>query len=252
MIPLPLIASNALSDAIDLFPGNLEAGDSHNLGLTLDVATLIRQAGIAEFFMAGEIDYLAERALQASHFLTESLRAHGDQGWGPACLDALFPALAFNESRLEQTLFAWVSVHFQAHGYHDADQGTCLLLLHLLQSTPLPDSVATGLLADGSNDAAQRIAIAEAARNQDSPAFNMALAEHLESLRDELRAKCDSDEFTEEQQLTLAKLSFEGLAWIRVGERLALQIDEEFPLTPFSARAGQKTFAYEPEGWRDE
>ncbi len=248
MIPLPIISSNVLADATGHFAGT----EVWTIDGALLTATLLSQAGIAEFFMAGEIDDLAERALQASHFLTETLRAHGDQGWGPACLDALLPALAFNESQLEPSLFAWVSAHFQAHGYYDADQGTCLLLLHLLKHTPLPDSVTTGLLADGSNDATQRMAIADAARSLDSPAFNIALAERMESLREELREKCESDEFTEEQQLTLAKLSFEGLAWIRAGERLALQIDDEFPLTPFSARAGQKTFAYEPESWREE
>jgi hypothetical protein len=251
MIPLPLIASNTLSDAFELFEIS-KSNPKATLDQTLTISTLISQAGIAEFFMSGEINYLAERALQASHFLTETLQSNGDQDWSPACLDALFSALAFNESNLEQSLFTWVSSRFQKHAYQDADQGTCLLLYHLVRKTQIPESVVTGLLADGSTDAAQRMAIADAARDFDSEAFNMALAERMESLRDELKEKCDNDDFVEEQKRTLAKLSFEGLAWIRVGERLGLKVDDEFPLTPYSACAGQRSFTFDPEGWRED
>lgn len=247
-IPLPIIASNCLSEleeSLDDF-----RSDDLSLGSALAFCAFHRKAGIASLFMSGLPDEFFEGLFKSARAFADALgrMPAAEKATGKA--EPFFDAVACNDSRGARLIAA------ASPGSHNPDleyEEDFLYMRALMEwdageAQALPGRLARWEeLAEGRMDL--RLEIVRALSGRDSEGFNAGLGTLMGELRDEYAEGARRDAYLQEDLQTVLRLSVEGLALARLAERAGLAPDREFPLMPSAARIGGNVVDLPDDAW---
>jgi len=233
-----LVLDNCRREAADW--EELLAGPGPALESALHLATLFRMQGIAALFSTGmPRPFFESLSCGARAFARAQQRMAGDAK-STARFHPFLDAVACEDGGAIGHILGFIRRDMNRDLEYPEDFLYAMFLMGT--RTGASEEERAGFLGHWSElepgpDA--RFGICQALHRGDSGAFNRLLAELMEQQLSEWEEQEDRGLLEEEEGLTVARLSVEGLALARLAERIGMEVDSAFPLMPPAARIGR-------------
>jgi len=150
-----------------------------------------------------------------------------------------FDALACGDLSAQQTIRTRAPSAWNKD-YEYEDDFLYLRFVLYASESPQPDKIGEDILKrfeavlDGQSDA--RFDLCKALHERDADAFNPHLFQWLKKQSADNDGLIEADNIDPDHAVTTARLSVEGLAWLKLAEQRGLPVHDEYPLIPSLAR----------------
>ncbi|MFY2561078.1 Imm49 family immunity protein [Corallococcus terminator] len=234
---LPVYVHNALGDASELLP-DLRGGKA-SWRQALDFCGSLRLAGIGSLFLDGDSEGLLTRLAQSGRAFAFALSKLDDGSKRTSQCLPFFDAVAAGDfegaTRVARQArrhwaqgeeyeedFLFVELLMQRF-FLEAERSSCeALLVRYEQALQGTEDVRWGLV--------------KALLEEDGAAFGAALSLYLSERRDRIQRQVKKERMPPELAVTEGYFSVEGLALVRLAERVGLETDEDYLHIPSTAR----------------
>lgn len=233
---LPIHVANAeleLEELLEATGGGVHATQQQ----VLAVSRACRVVGIGELFMRGAAERF-EAALRQS--AEHALRALGSgRPWLSSHIEPLLDALACGALDLARRMAAAWGTTWVTPDEYEEDHLHAMMLKHHLASVPAQASSEAMLVrwkSLVSDEPDRRIALWQELLNGDAVTFDPALEEFLGHEERRLLKLASHSALPPDEQLTSARLSVEGLAFIAIARRQGFALQPDYLLAPSLAQ----------------
>lgn len=249
--PLFLVEKAAALEIEELLPEVLEGSLSEND--VIYFCGLYRRFGISKLLFSGAPDEFYQELFKAGRAYLDYIRRVGRDAVLTSKGAPFFDAVACNDLAGAGKIAEAVNPRWREGEEYEED----FLYVRFLMQRFFLDADATALeqglaryeeVLDGQTD--PRLELSRAILATEERAFDQALSVLLSNEQARLQGMVEGEKLDPDDASTVARVSVEGVALVRLGEQLGFGSLSEYPLVPDVARMFSRAVHPAPDSWR--